>query len=179
MGSVRTPILGRPRPLPGDRPAHPDYTLNCNEPRILAAFHTCPIPEVARLGRTLRRRREAFPAHLSTDRANSGRTEAVTGIVELQRRIARGHRYRDGFRLRMLSDAGGLNPCPHRKPEEPLSRRLQKADIQHVGTPTPTRPRSRSALPGANRETPADPPRTSGADACEPGSAPTSRNTRS
>jgi hypothetical protein len=34
MGSVRTPILGRPRPLSGDRRAAPCYTLNCEEPRI-------------------------------------------------------------------------------------------------------------------------------------------------
>jgi hypothetical protein len=40
MGSVRTSILGRPRPLPGHRRADrrsrlrhmPDYTLNCEEP---------------------------------------------------------------------------------------------------------------------------------------------------
>ena len=32
MGSVRTPIIGRPRPLPRQRRAHPDYTLNCEEP---------------------------------------------------------------------------------------------------------------------------------------------------
>ena len=34
MGSVRTPIIGRPRPLPSDRRAQPDYTLNCEEPVI-------------------------------------------------------------------------------------------------------------------------------------------------
>jgi hypothetical protein len=32
MGSVRTPILGRPRPLSGDRRAAACYTLNCDEP---------------------------------------------------------------------------------------------------------------------------------------------------
>jgi len=32
MGGVRTPIIGRPRPLPRDRHATPDYTLNCDEP---------------------------------------------------------------------------------------------------------------------------------------------------
>jgi hypothetical protein len=34
MGSVRTSILGRPRPLPPDRLANPRYTLNCDEPVI-------------------------------------------------------------------------------------------------------------------------------------------------
>ncbi|WP_345038867.1 hypothetical protein, partial [Georgenia daeguensis] len=32
MGSVRTPIIGRPRPLSGDRRAHHRYTVNCEEP---------------------------------------------------------------------------------------------------------------------------------------------------
>lgn len=31
--------------------------------KILDAFHTCPIPEIARLGRTLRRWRQAFLAY--------------------------------------------------------------------------------------------------------------------
>src|SRR4051812_38737395 len=34
MGSVRTPILGRPRPLSGDRRAAARYTLNCDEPLL-------------------------------------------------------------------------------------------------------------------------------------------------
>jgi hypothetical protein len=32
MGGVGPPIIGRPRPLPGQRRADPDYTLNCEEP---------------------------------------------------------------------------------------------------------------------------------------------------
>jgi len=32
MGSVRTSILGRPRPLPRHRHAELRYTLNCEEP---------------------------------------------------------------------------------------------------------------------------------------------------
>ena len=77
---------------------------------ILATFHTCPIPEIARLGRTLRRWREAFLAYFTTGRANNGGTEAVNGIIELARRLARGYRNRDNYRLRMLLAAGGLTP---------------------------------------------------------------------
>ncbi|GIG30839.1 ISL3 family transposase [Cellulomonas marina] len=77
--------------------------------KILASFHTCPIAEVARLGRTLRRWQQAFLAYFTTDRANNGGTEAVNGIIELHRRIARGYRNRDNYRLRMLLAAGGLN----------------------------------------------------------------------
>ena len=78
--------------------------------KILESFHTCPIPEVARLGRTLRRWREAFLAYFSTERANNGGTEAINGIIELHRRLARGYRNRDNYRLRMLLAAGGLTP---------------------------------------------------------------------
>lgn len=78
--------------------------------KILATFHTCPIPEVARLGRTLRRWRQAFLAYFTTERANNGPTEAVNGIIELHRRLARGYRNRDNYRLRMLLAAGGLTP---------------------------------------------------------------------
>ena len=76
--------------------------------KILATFHTCPIPEVARLGRTLRKWRGAFLAYFTTGRANNGGTEAVNGIIELHRRLARGYRNRDNYRLRMLLAAGGL-----------------------------------------------------------------------
>ena len=76
--------------------------------KVLAAFHTCPIPEVARLGRTLRRWRDAFLAYFTTGRSSNGGTEAINGIIELHRRLARGYRNRDNYRLRMLLVAGGL-----------------------------------------------------------------------
>ena len=50
----------------------------------------------------------AFLAYFDTDRANNGGTEAVNGIIELHRRLARGYRNRDNYRLRMLLAAGGL-----------------------------------------------------------------------
>ena len=42
-------------------------------------------------------------------RSNGG-TEAINGIIELHRRLARGYRNRDNYRLRMLLAAGGLTP---------------------------------------------------------------------
>ena len=78
--------------------------------RVIESFHTCPIPEIARLGRTLRRWRDAFLAYFTTQRANNGGTEAVNGIIELHRRLARGFRNRHNYRLRMLLAAGGLTP---------------------------------------------------------------------
>ncbi len=38
IGSVRTPIIGRPRPLPSDRHAHHHYTLDCEEPPMYERF---------------------------------------------------------------------------------------------------------------------------------------------
>ena len=78
--------------------------------KILATFHTCPIPEVARLGRTLRRWKDAFLAYFTTHRSNNGGTEGINGIIELHRRLARGYRNWNNYRLRMLLAAGGLTP---------------------------------------------------------------------
>ena len=84
--------------------------------RIVATLHTCPIPEVARLGATLRRWRSEFLGYFDTDGASNGGTEAVNGLVELHRRIARGLRNRDNYRLRMLLIAGGLPNLTHAHP---------------------------------------------------------------
>ena len=75
---------------------------------LLASLPSCPIPEIARLGRTLRKWKDAFLAYWTTDRSNNGGTEAINGLIELHRRIARGYRNRDNYRLRMLLIAGGL-----------------------------------------------------------------------
>ena len=81
--------------------------------KIIAAFPSCPVPEIARLGKTLRRWRTAFLAYFDTDGASNGGTEAINGLIELHRRIARGFRNRDNYRLRMLLIAGGLRQSPH------------------------------------------------------------------
>jgi transposase len=73
------------------------------------AYATCPIPEIARLGRTLRKWRREFLGYFDTGGANNGGTEAINGLIELHRRIARGFRNRSNYRLRMLLIAGGLN----------------------------------------------------------------------
>jgi transposase len=75
---------------------------------VLASFPSCPIPEIARLGRTLRQWREPFLAYFDTAGANNGGTEAINGLIELHRRVARGFRNRHNYRLRMLLIGGGL-----------------------------------------------------------------------
>jgi transposase len=57
---------------------------------------------------------EAFLAYFDTGRASNGGTEAINGLIELHRRVARGFRNRDNYRLRMLLIGGGLT-SPHLK----------------------------------------------------------------
>lgn len=76
--------------------------------RVLTRLPSCPIPEIARLGRTLLQWRAAFLAYFDTRRASNGGTEAVNGLIELLRRIARGLTNRDNYRMRMLLIGGGL-----------------------------------------------------------------------
>jgi transposase len=82
--------------------------------KVLTTFPTCPIPEIKRLGKTLTRWKDAFLAYFDTGRASNGGTEAINGLIELHRRIARGFRNRDNYRLRMLLIGGGLTH-PHLK----------------------------------------------------------------
>ena len=84
--------------------------------KIVPTLATCPIPEVARLGVTLRRWRSEFLGNLDTGGASNGGTEAVNGLIELHRRIARGFRNRDNYRLRMLLIGGGLTLPAHAHP---------------------------------------------------------------
>jgi transposase len=76
--------------------------------KILASFGSGPVPEVARLGKTLKQWRTEFLGYFDTDGASNGGTEAINGLIELHRRIARGFRNRDNYRLRMLLIGGGL-----------------------------------------------------------------------
>ncbi|GAA2147908.1 transposase [Humibacillus xanthopallidus] len=78
--------------------------------KVIDSFPSCPIPEIARLGRTLRRWRAEFLAYFDTARSSNGGTEAINGLIELHRRIARGFRNRHNYRLRMLLIGGGLIP---------------------------------------------------------------------
>jgi transposase len=55
--------------------------------QLLASLPTCPIPEIKRLGKTLKQWREAFLAYFDTRRASNGGTEAINGLIELHRRM--------------------------------------------------------------------------------------------
>ena len=64
----------RPLRLPPAQTRRPGRRL---AEKILASFPSCPIPEIARLGRTLRTWRDAFLGYFTTSGANNGGTEAI------------------------------------------------------------------------------------------------------
>ena len=77
---------------------------------IIASFLSCPIPEVARLGRSLRAWKAAILAYFDTNGASNGPTESINGVIETTRRIARGFRNFENYRIRNLLAAGGHRP---------------------------------------------------------------------
>ena len=66
---------------------------------LIATLYTCPIPEVARLGRTLRAWRAQVLAYFETDGVSNGGTEAINLIIEKTRRLAHGFRTFTHYRL--------------------------------------------------------------------------------
>ena len=77
---------------------------------LIATLHTCPIPEVARLGRTLRAWRTQVLAYFDTGGVSNGGTEAINLIIEKTRRLAHGFRTFDHYRLRILLAASSTRP---------------------------------------------------------------------
>jgi len=87
--------------------------------RLARILPTCPIPEIARLGRTLRQWKPEFLAYWTTGRTSNGGTEAVNNLIELHRRVARGFTNPHNYRLRMLLIGGAFTHInldyPHHK----------------------------------------------------------------
>lgn len=73
---------------------------------LIDTFTTCPVPEVARLGRTLATWRREYLAYFDTRRTSNGPTEAVNLLIEKIRRIGHGYRRFDHYRLRLLLHCG-------------------------------------------------------------------------
>ena len=78
-----------------------------------SAYQPVPSPKSLASGRTLRKWKDAFLAYFDTGGAGNGPTEAINGIIELGRRIARGYRNPTSYQLRMLLIAGGLDASTH------------------------------------------------------------------
>ncbi len=82
--------------------------------KVLASFPTCPIPEIKRLGKTLKRWREAFLAYFDTRRSSNGGTEADQRPHRAPPPRRPRFRNLDSYPLRMLLIGGGLSH-PHLK----------------------------------------------------------------
>ena len=80
---------------------------------LLKALPSCPIPEVARLGRTLRQWRSHLLAYFDTDGLSNGGTEAINLLIEKTRRLAHGFRNLQNYRLRILLNASGTRSSRH------------------------------------------------------------------
>ncbi|NYI60256.1 transposase [Cellulomonas soli] len=75
--------------------------------RVIDSFATCPVGEVARLGRTLRAWRAQVLAHFATGGVSNGGTEAIDLLIEKTRRLAHGFRTFAHYRIRILLAASG------------------------------------------------------------------------
>ena len=73
---------------------------------VMTAALTCPVPEVARLGRTLRTWQPEWLAYFDTGGVSNGPTEAINLLIEKTRRTAHGYRNFDNYRLRLLLEHG-------------------------------------------------------------------------
>jgi transposase len=78
--------------------------------KVRDSFHTCPIPEVARLGRILRAWKAQILAYFDTSGVSNGGTEAINLIIEKVRRLAHGFKNFDHYRLRIMLAADGQRP---------------------------------------------------------------------
>ncbi|HEY1565683.1 MAG TPA: ISL3 family transposase [Solirubrobacteraceae bacterium] len=84
--------------------------------RVIAAALACPVPEVARLGRTLRAWRPELLAHFTTGGVvSNGPTEAMNLLIERDRRTAHGFRNFTNYRTRLLL-AHSHTTCDHGAP---------------------------------------------------------------
>lgn len=87
--------------------------------QLIQKLPSCPIPEIARLGKTLRRWRTAFLAYFDTDGASNGGTKAINGFIELGRRIARGFRASSTTAFACSSSPAASTPHPTLNSEDP------------------------------------------------------------
>ena len=76
---------------------------------LIADLRACPVPELARLGRTLHSWREEMCAHFDHPDVSNGPTENLNLKIKNTKRVARGYRNFDHSRLRLLLNHGQLH----------------------------------------------------------------------
>ncbi|HEX2297203.1 MAG TPA: transposase [Pseudonocardiaceae bacterium] len=69
---------------------------------LITSLRTCPIPEIAKLGRTLHTWRGELLAHFDHPEVSNGPTENLNLKVKNTKRITRGYHNFDHYRLRLL-----------------------------------------------------------------------------
>jgi len=77
--------------------------------QLIADLRECPIPELARLGRTLHAWRTELCAHFDHPAVSNGPTENLNLKVKNTKRIARGYRNFIHYRLRLLLNHGRIH----------------------------------------------------------------------
>ncbi|MCV7247990.1 ISL3 family transposase [Mycobacterium koreense] len=75
---------------------------------VITAARDCPVPEVARLGRTLHSWRTEFLAHFAHPDVSNGPTESLNLKIKNTKRTARGFRNFANYRLRLLLNHGRI-----------------------------------------------------------------------
>ena len=88
---------------------------------LITAAKSCPIPEIARLGRTLRTWRGELCAHFDHPTVTNGPTENLNLKIKNTKRVARGYRNFGNYRLRLLLNHGDI-----RQDQQPLRLRTRK-----------------------------------------------------
>ena len=83
---------------------------------LIADLRGCPIPELARLGRTLHAWRHELCAHFDHPAVSNGPTENLNLKIKNTKRIARGYRKFAHYRLRLLLNHGRI------REDQPLTR---------------------------------------------------------
>ena len=76
---------------------------------LITSLRECPIPEIARLGRTLHAWRTEFLAHFDHPDVSNGPTENLNLKIKNTKRIARGYRNFKHYRLRLLLNHGRIH----------------------------------------------------------------------
>ena len=108
----------------------PRHTAQCRRlaAHLIERLPTCPIPEIARLGRTLRKWKDALDDYFDTDGASNGSTEAINGH----------YRTRQTHRQRLPQPHQLQTPnAPHRRRSRCLHPHPTLKSHQTVGGPHP------------------------------------------
>jgi len=96
--------------------------------KVIASFPSCPIPEVARLGPTLRAWRAQVLAYFATDGLSNGGTEAINMLIEKARRLSVIRPWLPQLRQLPLADAARRQRNTHQTIQDHLSVTTLRSD---------------------------------------------------